>query len=746
MARHHWLGLVRTALLCWAVALVACGDGDDWQPGTGGSGGTAPPVQLDPTDFTYRLAESTAELVLWTTPATHKVRDHERAPETERSGLQLSAARNEFEPVQLLLGPASGSVTATIDPFPDLGGGQRVELSAVSYESGWSEHLTPLPSGGSISLSGDQPAPLWITVYVPTGAPAGDHVTTLHLAPSAGAAIDVPVQLRVFDFDLPGEISFATQLNVSISDLIPEGGGVDDAKTLLFEHRFTPKSVTWPSGFNWNISWDNASSSNQCEILWDEPDEGDQYSIGWLAPRYILGEGWNGVGFPNAMLFQFVDNSTPRPADFCGLSRGDHYGTAAYNAEWQQFLGALETYLSDHGLLEKSYYYVQNEPQNDEDHQLAAHLCRLAKEAAPQFRIAISEEPKPEIAEDAGGACGYDIWIAHVRAYQESYAWQRQQDHGEEVWFYSLDHDPDPYFNPTRVDLQGIHQRIIPWVSWHHRATGWAYYDAGRFFDGAQPTIRAELLREGIEDYEYLALANQRAGGGVHPAVFVDAPADVTVDSVASGLTSWTREPDALMALRYELGLYIEGSRDTLPVLEVEGGRPRDAYFINFQDPTGEPTTDPLVVDGNTYLKIGWVPYNNDDLYGWYGEFIDDGGIALYGYDNTGGYSEAAKSYVYDDYGRDNLFEFALENGRYQVTVGAGRPAHGYPSDPHNVAIEGIVVIDDEITTDGEPTLERTVEVDLVDGSLSLVAGGRSDSTGEYSYTFLAYLNVVPVD
>ncbi|MBW2455934.1 MAG: hypothetical protein JRI68_15565 [Deltaproteobacteria bacterium] len=220
----------------------------------------------------------------------------------------------------------------------------------------------------------------------------------------------------------------------------------------------------------------------------------------------------------------------------------------------------------------------------------------------------------------------------------------------------------------------------------------------------------------------------------------------MTVDSVASGLTSWTREPDGLMALRYELGLYIEGTRDTLPTLEVEGGRPRGPYFINFQDPAGEPSADPLVVDGNTYLKIGWVPFNNDDMFGWYGEFIDDSGIALYGYDNTSGYSEAALSYVYDDYGRDNLFEFVLENGTYEVTVGAGRPGHGYPNDPHHVAIEGIAVIDDEPTSDAEPTIERTVEVDLADGSLSVVMGGLSETTGQWSYTFLAYLNIVPVD
>ena len=480
-----------------------------------------------------------------------------------------------------------------------------------------------------------------------------------------------------------------------------------------------------------------------CEVLWDEPDEGDQYSIGALSRKYILGEGWNGVGFPNAMLFQFVDNSTPRPAEFCGISRGDHYGSQAYNDEWSQFLGALEGYLDTNGMLAKAYYYVQNEPQDEEDHRLAAHLCRLIRAAAPNLRIAISEEPKPEIAEHPDGGCGYDIWIAHVRAYNQDYAHQRQRDHGELVWLYSLDHDPDPYFNPTRADAQGVHSRIIPWVSWTYRATGWAYYDAGRFFHQGNPTVRAELLREGFEDYEYLYLAN----GGAHPEVGADAPVDLTVASVASSLTSWTKNPDALMALRHELGLYIEGSRPDLPTLEAENDlHPRGEYYLNFQDPQGEPSEDPLVVEGKTYMKIGWGAYDEDLGYGWYGEYVDNSGIALYGYDDTTGYSEVAKSYLYDDYGRDNLFEFALENGRYEVTVAVGRPGRAYANDPHHATVEGVAVVDDEPTTEGEPQFVRTVIVELTDGSLSLEVGGRSETTGNWSYTFLAYMDIVPVD
>ncbi len=726
-----------TRPLVWiaaALVLAACGrkkDGDG--PGTD-------PVTLDASDFTYTLEESTGALPLWTTPCTHKVRTGDRPPEATRSGLHLSAARREFEPVQIVLGPGSGSVSVDMDPFPDLGSGQRVEMAVAGYEDGWAEHLTPLASGGTVDMASGRGTPVWITLQVPVDAPAGAHETTLRLTRS-GTTVDVPVSLYVFDFEIPAEVGFASQMNVSVSDLVG-GGSVDDAKTLLIEHRFTPKSVTWPSGFNWGITWENERSSDPCGVLWDEPDEPDEYAIGWLARRYILGEGWNGVGFPNAMIFQFVDNSTPRPGEFCGISRGDHYGSDAYNAEWSEFLAALEVYLRDAGMLDKAYYYVQNEPQDDEDHRLAAFLCDLVNAAAPDLRIAVSEEPKPEIAEDPDHPCGYDIWIAHVRAYEQEYAWQRQRDHGEAVWLYSLDHDPDPYFNPTRVDVQGVHQRIIPWVSWHYRAAGWAYYDANRFFDGPQPTIRAELLREGFEDYEYLLLAN-----GGPPAVFVDEALDPTVDSAASSLTSWTKNPDALMALRHELGLYIEGSRPTIPVLEVESDlRPRGEYHVNFQDPSGRPTADPLVVGGSTYMKVGWSAWSDESGYGWYGEHVDDPSIALYGFDDAAGYSPVQQSYLYDDYGRDNLFEFALENGRYEVTVGVGRPARGYPGDPHNAALEGVVLVDDEITTDDEPTIERTITVDLTDGSLSLEVGGRSASTGEWSYTFVAYMDVVPVD
>jgi len=736
------LGNCLRGVLVLALVSGSCGCGDSKSTGSGRSSTPTQPVKLDASAYTYALSEGTATLPLFTTPATHRLTAGDRAPAATGSGLELSAAKREFEPAQLVLGPASGQVAVRVLPFLNLGSAQRISVAQAEFVDGVAETLAPIAPGGKVAVSPNSGTALWITVYVPPDAPAGDHTTTIELTRAGESPISVPLRLHVFDFTLPAEAHFSTQLNVGVNALVPSGGSVDDAKTMLFEHRMTPTSATWPSGFNWSITWDNTASTSRCTAFWDEPTEADAYSIRALARRYLLGEGWNGVGFHDAELFQFVDNSTPRPANFCGIARGDHLGTAAYNQAWSAWLSALDSYLVAGGLAERGYYYVQNEPQNVVDYQLAAHLCRLTRAAAPHLRIAISEEPKPEIAEDPAGPCGYDIWIAHVRAYQEAYAWQRQREHGETVWFYTLDQDPAPYFNPAVSTNQGMHERIIPWAAFSQRIRGWAYYDGGRFFDGARPRVRAELLREGFEDYEYLWLAN----GSAHPTVGAASVVDATVKSVAVGMTSWTKSADALMALRFQLGRYLGKEIATLPTLQVESSRPRGTYCINFQDPTGAPTAEPLTVDGKTCMKIGWNAYDAKLGYGWSGENIANTAIALYGYDDVAGYNVLQQSYLYDDFGRDNLFEFDLAPGRYRVRVGVGRPAKGYPSDPNNVTIEGQRVVDDEVTTNAAPVIERAVTLDITDGSLSMVVGGRSATTGDYAYTFLGYLMVEPVE
>ena len=228
-----------------------------------------------------------------------------------------------------------------------------------------------------------------------------------------GVAQAVPIKLHVYDFALPKKIGFDGNWNLSFQAL---GGSeslaaVEKLKTWLYEHRIVPSSVAWPAGLNYNggIEYDCASGTFK--------EEANDYDFSRLGPKYVGGVGWNGEGFPSFEAMHFVDNATPRPQTFCGVDRGpDHFGTPQYNAAWSKLLSAIDAYLVAKDWTGKGYYYVQNEPQGPDDYDVAAHLASLTKAAAPHLRIAISEEPKPEIAENprANGK-SYDLWWADLR-------------------------------------------------------------------------------------------------------------------------------------------------------------------------------------------------------------------------------------------------------------------------------------------------------------------------------------------
>ena len=163
-----------------------------------------------------------------------------------------------------------------------------------------------------------------------------------------------------------------------------------------------------------------------------------------------------------------------------------------------------------------------------------------------------------------------------------------------------------------------------------------------------------------------------------------------------------------------------------------EDGGVAESYFINFQDPGGSPTGD-VVVNGNTYVKVGWQPWDEELGYGWIGEIPRH--RARTGYVYHPAYSETQRSYVYDDWGRQNLFEYGLGPGRYEVTVGVGRPGRIHRG-RQTLVVEGIVVVDEILFPS---VVTRSVTADVADGRLSLTVGENN------AYTFLQFVTIVPV-
>lgn len=104
------------------------------------------------------------------------------------------------------------------------------------------------------------------------------------------------------------------------------------------------------------------------------------------------------------------------------------------------------------------------------------------------------------------------------------------------------------------------------------------------------------------------------------------------------------------------------------------------------------------------------------------------------------------RSIIYDTQGQRAVFEFALENGAYDVTVSVGWANRGYYKHQRVIA-EGVPIIEpgDPTTVEKRFYIVDTERVEVEDGKLTVeVAGVMAD--GKYQYTMLNYMDIVPAD
>jgi hypothetical protein len=456
-----------------------------------------------------------------------------------------------------------------------------------------------------------------------------------------------------------------------------------------------------------------------------------------------------------------------RPSTFCGQTRSAsdwlQNPTSAYNQAWFAYIAAIQNYLTSQGYLDVAYHYIANEPQDQADYNAVAWYSRYSHAAAPNLKLMVSEEPRPEIYNQAGAHI--DTWLPVLENYNPTVSNDRALNHGEQTWVYFLHSTRPPYFNPITLDHPGIESKLTGWFVWKYRLGGIAYYslndwsknpwtdpltsghngDTFMLYPPSEtntaisygsnnhrfvPSIRFELMRDSLEDYEYLYFL---AGG--QPAVGQANAADPQVNKIIAGLTSYTRNSEFMYNLRRLIGLKNGGEIASIPDIQPPPTHPRAEgppgnYYINFQDPAGEPGANPLIVDGKTYLKIGANNYSGVDGYGWYSP-PDAHWLTAW---LSSGPSVLQRSVLYSDWGRPATFEFDLPNGAYNITVSVGWQGRTYSH--HKIDIEGISFINDEATTPAASYIVRTKALTVTDNKLTLAMGIFDE------YTMLNYIDV----
>lgn len=669
----------------------------------------------------------------------------------------------------------------------------------------WPDPLWPLNKGETVTVDADRNTSFWFTIKVPRDTPKGDYPLSVHLG-----TVVVPVMLHVFAFNLPEVLHVKSQMNFSYETLL-EKYGVDELdhnywdyveriKAFFIEHRLTPKSVLWSGGVTSAgggsyIDYDCAGTLTDNHGIWGFEAPAARYLDGWDLMEGTYVHPFNdGVGFPSFMAVTFKNNDPSqdqRPSQFCGVTRNDAdwYGadqpSSLYNEKWVQYMAELENYLERVGYLDRAYHYMANEPQDQDDYDAVAWYSRLLKSAAPNLKLMVSEEPKSAIYNhpDYMASGQIDIWLSVLNRYNPVISHDRALNHGEETWIYWLHGTRPPFFNPITLDHPGIESRLTGWFLWRYRIRGIAYYslnnwsknpwvdplndnhngDLFMLYPPSQdnsviplgsnghrlvPSIRFELMRDSLEDYEYLYLLN----GGKEPEVGVETDgdpntADAQAAKIVSGIASYTRDDDFMYDLRRLIGLKIGGEIDVIPDNESEATHPRAEgepgdYYINFQNPDGEPVTTRtedtwstghphkyVTLAGHEYLQVGIETYSEAAGLGW----MEDTTHFLTGRDPWGEETDERKiTYVYDDYAHHPaIFEFDLPNGTYSVEISVGTPRR--VREHNRVIVEGVTFIDDEPS---DPFIIRCMEVTVTDSKLTLEMG----IWGEY--TMIDYLDI----
>ena len=539
--------------------------------------------------------------------------------------------------------------------------------------------LWPLSDGATVAVTAGENTAFWFSIYVPPDTAKGDYTTNVTIG-----GVSLPVRLHVFGFAIPDDVHVKSQMNHSDQAILNKysvsGTGseywmyVDAIKQYFIDHRLTPKGPLWSGGLTAGGTFAEPYIDYNCgthaftdnDGIWGFEEPAARYLAGTGLMGGQFAEPFNGgTGYPSLMAASFAHNNPAvdqRPSSFCGQTRSAsdwlQNPTSAYNTAWFAYITAIQDYLDNLGYLDQAYHYFANEPQDQADYDAVAWYSRYSHQAAPELKLMVSEGPKSEIYANPGYPNAHiDVWLPVLHEYDPGASHDRELNHGEESWIYFLHGTRPPYFNPITLDHPGIESKLTGWFLWKYRLRGIAYYsinnwsknpwtdpmtsghngDTFMLYPPAEdnqpisygsndhrfvPSIRFELMRDSLEDYEYLYVLS-----GGRPEVDVANDADPQVDKIISGLTSYTRSSEFMYNLRRLIGLKNGGEIATIPDIQPPPGHPRSEgppgdYYLNFQDPAGQPTADPLVVDGKTYMKIGWNEYEADTSlgYGWYGD------------------------------------------------------------------------------------------------------------------------------
>lgn len=524
----------------------------------------------------------------------------EQPPAGQPAGVAaIRSARNEYESFQLLLVAGTEALANVRVRASDLrrADGEAIDNDHIEIRRvGYVNVKSPTPGGGAAGWWPDplfpnvpfavEPStvqPLFLTVYTPYDAEPGDYTGSVTIEPEGRPATEVPVRLHVYGFVLPRERHLKTPM-AACTLLDNYVSGFDD----FYPPEKYPRDELLPRFYAFIQDHRIDVSRVGWRHLKIERPEGGEVKLDFSeADPYI--ELCMGRGLQCLDVFS---------------SAGAPYGGAEVR-QWSE-------YLKQKGWHGKAFAYALDEPPPDALGEVA-NRAKAIQEADPAIPRMCTTPPN-EVLEGL-----INVWCPLSPHITPEFVAERHAK-GDQIWSYVCIGPKKPPAN-FFIDYPGTDPRVLFWWAYKCGLDGFLYYamDTWQIYgknhpatvpdfaaaaegkawglphfnpltwgdgngdgllmypgpDGPWSSLRLEIIRDGIEDYEYLATLRDRQSdlkeldaGNAYTVLRSRIERVLAVsDGICANVNEYTDDPQRILDARQEAADVLEDATTAVAAL-----------------------------------------------------------------------------------------------------------------------------------------------------------------------------------
>lgn len=469
--------------------------------------------------------------------------DPPKAAKTAR----IAAAKNEFEAFQVVVRADGAAVTQVTARASALNGPGSIPASAVRlYREEYLQVTTP---SGSIGKAGrwpdglvpavddvdgqarnafpfDVPAgesrAVWVEVLVPPTAAAGLYRGAVQLT-GDGLSAEVPVELEVYDFQLPSTPTLATAFLLFSGAACAEHTGSPDcggeAKAAALVSKYA------------RLALDHRITLPNVFVLRSQGDDWTDF---------------------DAAFAPLLDGTAPTRLSGARMTSAQYMGDRG-----QAPFSAFARHFRQRGWFDRLYDYTADEPPYGAQWSQVPARAAQAKAADAQLKVLVTTNI--DLAKAHGVDGHVDIMVPvvnHMQSTTAPYVGSQRPKYdpfvagGRTLWMYQScmsfgcsfgGAEPGASWPAYVVDVPALRNRLMQWADFEMGVSGELYYetvnaysgdpwqsqyqfsgngDGTLFYPGRPsriggstevplPSLRLKMIRDGVEDFEYLSLVSR---------------------------------------------------------------------------------------------------------------------------------------------------------------------------------------------------------------------------------------------